>query len=847
MGKLRIIESLGGSKYRVDLILNESAKTQQMESLNLMLDALNDRIDSIDESIADTNQELAVALQAMTDAQTEYVDYINGPWFSDDEPPVRLSGYDPDIAISLLEKVYKKYAEAYAIDDKIKILERELALIKSERKGVKSQIEMINQPSNRETVDCFTAWYDDNLAIGSDYASAEIPGEPQEVVILPRSPNQSDKILTPRAWQRFDQAFFNAAVLPGWQKFKPKYITGSADGIGKHGIITSSHVYRFIGDDLITLDAEEIPVLKVDDLVSSAQSLSVKPDDHLYNVTIDYPEGIDAFTDASKCLVEYRSGSPVIIGQMPPAQSIVGGGVDWIGSDGRQITFLPGRGSRYGGAGFNPDNPEHFKVFENGRLIAIAPRPVMGAAIEAESGDLIIVCPSTIIDNLSYSGIDILRVKESNLNSSLDGVTDHELISSTPTPSAMSSSLSTSTAGFHTFHFNPSGDSFVSVIHSITSFFVAESYTVHGSSNGNVKIQSSGSYSKTQDYLDEPLVIQGPSSIRVGGNTYSSTNAAGSAIIALDYGFDGSILQWVATMTESTSSVDEVEYEERYVAQLGDASYGRTDDPYYRVSRIFRGGNSSITRTDVIANIGTFNTHTINASRDFTCGPIPVTDEMRPDRFHHVPSFEETPVSGGGNYIENKEIVSLSNSDMRTGYHQKITSTVTENQSYQSIVLEPEPYDNRSGFGMRWYRTPSGSQRWSARPYSYNFSDSFSYESEHNVSNLNVPHEQYSYSNSFSDKDLMTVIVGPSTAAINSDDVQPRPIILEYGDPISNQQSWSGSGFMSQLLADGFDQIFSNTNAGPIVSVFDWDTFENVIYWEGGKISIDFDEVIGFF
>jgi len=94
----------------------------------------------------------------------------------------------------------------------------------------------LEQYQTVSTVQTREAWCVDlteNRAAGSFVATAEIPGEPSITVILAgaRAPIASDGYVRAREVQSPWQAYYNAAILPGWQKWMPTYRWGTISAI----------------------------------------------------------------------------------------------------------------------------------------------------------------------------------------------------------------------------------------------------------------------------------------------------------------------------------------------------------------------------------------------------------------------------------------------------------------------------------------------------------------------------------------------------------------------------------------------------------------------------------------
>ncbi len=104
-----------------------------------------------------------------------------------------------------------------------------------------------------------------------EVATLEIPGELGTLLIAPggEQPAAEDGQLLARGAMTGPQAYFNAAVLPGWQKWMPDYRSGTITGIN----------YQ-----------EHTADVALDPLVSSAQGLPVNQADALSQVAVQYME-----------------------------------------------------------------------------------------------------------------------------------------------------------------------------------------------------------------------------------------------------------------------------------------------------------------------------------------------------------------------------------------------------------------------------------------------------------------------------------------------------------------------------------------------------------------------------
>ena len=132
-----------------------------------------------------------------------------------------------------------------------------------------------------------------------EVATVEIPGEDKLLLIAPGAPKPvaADGVLVAREAQSPEQVFWNAAVLPGWQKFRPTY---------RRGTITA-----------LDTSAETASVSIAGD-ASSAQNLDINPTATLTNVPVQYMTcNAGAFEVGDKAVIKFMGGEwlqPKIVG-----------------------------------------------------------------------------------------------------------------------------------------------------------------------------------------------------------------------------------------------------------------------------------------------------------------------------------------------------------------------------------------------------------------------------------------------------------------------------------------------------------------------------------------------------
>lgn len=130
-------------------------------------------------------------------------------------------------------------------------------------------------------------------------ATLDVPGESALILVAPdgRAPTVDDGALTAREIQSPAQVYWNAAVLPGWQKFKPTY---------RWGTITALNV----GTDRASVTLAPA--------VSSAQGLDVNQAEALENVPVVYMTcNAGAFEVGDRCIVKFEGqdwSAPKVVG-----------------------------------------------------------------------------------------------------------------------------------------------------------------------------------------------------------------------------------------------------------------------------------------------------------------------------------------------------------------------------------------------------------------------------------------------------------------------------------------------------------------------------------------------------
>lgn len=170
-----------------------------------------------------------------------------------------------------------------------------LARIELELLGQRKRLQQLQSSPATLTVDAWCADYTRDLS--GSVGTIEIPGEGTgHVIIRPGFEDHAayqagrDGMLMPREIMSPEQAFLAAALLPGWQKFRPTYRVGTLTSVD-HDTHTCN----------VTLDPAR----------SSAQQLDINPAVSLIGVPINYMTCHSrVFEPADRVVVEFQNQQP---------------------------------------------------------------------------------------------------------------------------------------------------------------------------------------------------------------------------------------------------------------------------------------------------------------------------------------------------------------------------------------------------------------------------------------------------------------------------------------------------------------------------------------------------------
>ena len=241
---------------------------KSLDGLRVALDeAIQDRLGLSENA---TPEEIAAANAAVTAATAAY---------NAAEKVIRNSDKEINDALKKLEKEKSK----------VYPLQLKVDLLIDEKTGLTKKKKYWTDLTLQEEKNVWCADVTEDAT--GNVATLEIPGENSMVVIKPGAPAPvaADGKLVARAIQHPNQAFFNAAILPGWQKYLPTY---------RRGTITE-----------LDTELDTASVTLTDDK-SSAQNLGINKVSELKNVPVKYMEcNASAFEVGDTVVVQFDDQS----------------------------------------------------------------------------------------------------------------------------------------------------------------------------------------------------------------------------------------------------------------------------------------------------------------------------------------------------------------------------------------------------------------------------------------------------------------------------------------------------------------------------------------------------------
>lgn len=211
MGRAVVLSNAGDGRYTIEIDLGTGPRAEKVAQITAQIALLNTRINTAilavaaAQSVADSSQAALEALINALGSGTE-VPVPGSPAGREHEQALRVS------MLTMSSLARKKST---------------LAALQMQRTR---QQRLLTSLQALPLIQTRSAWCIDLTETASGaVATAEIPGESDLVLIKPGAPawQPADGVLGARELLDANQAFFNVAILPGWQKYKPNFRRGT--------------------------------------------------------------------------------------------------------------------------------------------------------------------------------------------------------------------------------------------------------------------------------------------------------------------------------------------------------------------------------------------------------------------------------------------------------------------------------------------------------------------------------------------------------------------------------------------------------------------------------------------
>ena len=290
MGKATILDGGTDGHYTIRREYDQRYYDRQKIILAEKISGLTDSIAALEVQKVD----LQAKLDAASAASEAAIDaYISASTSGGPPPKAELDAFKAAMEVS------KKAA------GDVRIVNWRISLQKADKLGAEKRIELLDSAIALESEPAWCADYTETAS--GEVATIEINGEDvQSLIIKPQSDDgaespghnpETDGTLCPREWMSPEQAYFNAAILPGWQRHDPTYRAGTITAIDTVADTCS-----------VTLSGA----------TSSAQGLDINAATDLHDVPVRYMTcNATAFEVGDIVVVELDDRSwetPVVIG-----------------------------------------------------------------------------------------------------------------------------------------------------------------------------------------------------------------------------------------------------------------------------------------------------------------------------------------------------------------------------------------------------------------------------------------------------------------------------------------------------------------------------------------------------
>ena len=277
MGRGTIVSGGTDGLYTVDLDYGSTRADQLIDYLQTAITDIDVAIAAAESVAESASLSLSSVLSALNGAIVTY------------------TGDESSENKEALQEATEAAAEAEVAKEKATV---KVSGLKYQKMALESRLSAIQAIDVTERADVWCVDLTED-ASGS-VATIEVNGEGgQGILIAPegRFPDAGDGYMTARAVQSAEQVFYNAAILPGWQKYAPTFRTGTISNID-------------YDNDTCTVT--------LDSAVSTAQSLGINQATLLEGVEIEYMNcNAKAFDNNDAVVVQFVGqswSSPKVIG-----------------------------------------------------------------------------------------------------------------------------------------------------------------------------------------------------------------------------------------------------------------------------------------------------------------------------------------------------------------------------------------------------------------------------------------------------------------------------------------------------------------------------------------------------
>jgi len=299
MGKARIISQIEPGRYKLELDHGTLKRDDRIAEIDFLLQG--EQLALLEATA--TIIELQNQLNAKVAALNLLINEMNNPPDPNSGPEGEEEGEEEvEEVLDISERVNAAVVEveqARRTLDRAERQKSDLIMKGAELRLRKANLEKL------ETDAAIEAWCTDGEPdMSGEVGTVEVPGEPlMPILIKPGFDGGAvydqarDGQMIERLLMSGAQAYINAALLPGWQRWKPTYRFGAITAIDRD---------------------EDTCSIQLEPTRSSAQNLSINPSGMIHGVKAKYQDcDMDVFEEGDEVLVEMQSQSwtePLVIG-----------------------------------------------------------------------------------------------------------------------------------------------------------------------------------------------------------------------------------------------------------------------------------------------------------------------------------------------------------------------------------------------------------------------------------------------------------------------------------------------------------------------------------------------------